>query len=198
MDFSTVHILDLLKSYGYWILFPLVVVEGPVTTVIAGFLSSTGYMLFVPAYLIIVVADLTGDVLYYSAGRYLLMNSGVVKFLSFLGVDVKKINKAEEVMKRNRGKILFFGKLSHAIGGPILVAAGALKVSIKDFLWFNFWATLPKSLVFLLVGYFFGHAIGNINKYLGITTMLLFMGTGLVVLIYWFIVKKAKKIINNI
>lgn len=198
MDFSTQEIVDLLRNYSYWILFPLIVIEGPVTTVVAGFLSSTGYMLFVPVYLIIVIADLTGDVLYYLAGRYLLMNSKVVKFLSFLGVDINKINKAEGVMKRNRGKILFFGKLSHAIGGPILVAAGALKVSVKDFLWFNFWATLPKSLVFLLVGYFFGHAVGNINRYLGMTTIFLFVGTTLIVLVYWFVVKKAKKMINNI
>lgn len=197
MQPSTTQILELLNHYSYWILFPLIVVEGPITTIIAGFLVSVGFMVFIPAYLIIVIADLVGDVLYYTVGRYFL-TSGVIKFLNFLDVDMKKINKAENVMKRNIGKILFFGKLSHAIGGPILVAAGALRVPIGDFVWFNFWATLPKSLVFLLVGYFFGHAFSRIDKYLGWTTVGLAVITGLAVIGYWLIFKKAKKIVGNI
>jgi membrane protein DedA with SNARE-associated domain len=84
------------------------------------------------------------------------------------------------------------------VGGPILIAAGAVKIPIKDFLWYNFWATLPKSLAFLLIGFFFSHAIDKLNKYLGWTSLGLAILVALIILIYWLVYTKAKKIVKNL
>jgi len=190
-------IVDLLFRHNYFVLFPLVVIEGPVVSIIAGFLVSIGFMDLIPAYLTIVAGDLAGDVLYYSIGRYFL-NTKIYKILKFFGLDSKKVGAAEETIKRNSGKILFFGKLSHAIGAPILIAAGAIKISIKEFLWYNFWATLPKSLAFLLVGYFFGHALDRLNKYLGWASLGLAAIVALIILGYFIVFRKAKKMVGDL
>ena len=79
------QIFGLLYTYSYLVLFPLVVIEGPVVTIITGFLVSLGFMDFIPAYFTIMAGDLTGDVLYYSAGRWWLNKTykGVIKIFGY-------------------------------------------------------------------------------------------------------------------
>lgn len=197
MHLTTALILSLIYKYGYLILFPLVVVEGPFITVVSGYLISTGFMLFLPVYITVVVADLTGDILYYSAGRFLL-HKKFYGILGFFGINPGVVRQNEKIFKRNRGKILFFGKLSHVIGAPILVAAGAVKVSLRDFLWFNFWATLPKSLIFLLLGYYFGHALRALKFYLGWTYLGLAIFTLVIILIYRLVYNKVRRQTNTV
>ncbi|HKC04372.1 MAG TPA: VTT domain-containing protein [Patescibacteria group bacterium] len=194
---SQLIILNLLYNYSYIILFPLVVIEGPIVTVIAGFLVSIGFMSFTPAYMTIVVGDLTGDLLYYSVGRW-WFNSFIHGFLKFLKIDLGKIQKLKTVIAKHKGKVLFFGKLSHAIGAPILVSAGLAEIPIKDFLWFNFLATLPKSLILLLVGYYFGSTLANFNKYFNWTILGLVIVTGITIFSYSIISKWAKGIMDKL
>lgn len=64
------QIISLLTAYKYFFLFPIVVVEGPIITVIAGFLSSLGYLNIIIAYLVVVAGDIVGDSAYYAIGFY--------------------------------------------------------------------------------------------------------------------------------
>ncbi len=194
---NSTEIFSLLYTYGYHVLFPLVLLEGPIATIAGGFLVAGGYMNFYMAYLVVIVADLAGDIIYYWIGRSFLNTVGL-KLLSFVGIDSKNIEHAKKAMNYHKGKILFFGKLSHAIGGPILIAAGALKVPIKDFVLFNFLATIPKSLTFLMVGYLFGDTIGRWGKYIKLTSIGLALFTVIVVVIYLQLYKKAKRLFDNL
>lgn len=199
--FNSAHqvneIFYLLYTYSYLVLFPLVVLEGPIVTIIAGFLVSLGFMDFIPTYLTVISGDLAGDVLYYSAGRWWL-NSMVNKVFSFFKVDIKKIERLEKTIKKHKGKVLFFGKLSHAIGGVILFAAGIVKLPFNEFFAFNLLATLPKSLILLGVGYFFGSTVSNFGKYLNITVLALFVFTILLVGLYFLITYLANKFIRKL
>jgi len=189
-------IFALLYAYGGIILFPLVVVEGPVVTIIAGFLASLGVLSPIPTYLTIVAADLTGDFLYYSLGRWWL-KSVLTRLTSIFKVSMKTIEKLEGVLKRNEGKVLFFAKLSHVLGMPIMLAAGHAKIPLSDYLWFNFLATLPKSLIFLLVGYLLGSTITNYNKFVNLTILGVFILALLMFGISYFSNKITKKYFNN-
>jgi membrane protein DedA with SNARE-associated domain len=188
---TTLPIIGLLYDYSYAILLPLATAEGPIITVIAGFLISIGFMAFIPTYITVVGGDLLGDVFFYLAGRYLI-ESKIHRLFGWIGVNEQKIEASENAMRSHRGKILFFGKLYHAVGVPILIAAGALKIPIKDFLWFNFLASLPKSLAFLMVGYFFGSTLTSINKYLGWTAAGLALAATLGIAVY-IILRRSKK-----
>lgn len=191
------EITGLLYAHSYLILFPLVVVEGPIATVVAGFLVSLGFMAFIPAYFTVVTGDLGGDILYYLAGRYLLQ-SKIFALSKKFGTAPQKIKDAEVAIKKNKGKILFFGKITHTIGAPILIAAGILKIAFKDFFWFNFCATLPKSLTLILIGFFFGHSLNLLSKYFWVASLFLAFITFLVILIYYWTYLKAKKYMGKV
>lgn len=178
------QIFNLLYTYSYLVLFPLVVVEGPIVSIIAGFLVSLGFMDFIPTYLTIVAGDLTGDVIYYSAGRWWL-NKTYKKVLSFFNVKKSFMLKIEAGLKENKGPLLFFGKLSHAIGGIILFTAGSAGIPLKDFLEFNFLATLPKSLILVAVGYYFGSTITSFRKAVDYTVLGLLVLTIILIGLYF-------------
>ena len=175
----------------------MVVVEGPVVSIIAGFLVSVGFMDFWPTYLTIVSGDLAGDVLYYSAGRWWLNNT-YQKVLKFIRVNPNAFKKLENEIKKKRGPFLFFGKLSHAVGGLILFAAGAAKIPIEEFLKFNFLATLPKSLILIGVGYYFGSAVSNFNKAVDYTVLGLSVFTLILIGLYFGISYISGKFINKL
>lgn len=189
-------IFDLLFRYSYFILFPLVVIEGPIATIISGFLVSLGFMDFIPTYFTVIAGDLTGDVLYYAAGRWWL-NKTAKKVLSFFKVSLERIRRLEAGLRKHKGKVLFFGKLSHAIGGLILFAAGSAEIPLREFLWFNFWATLPKSLILILVGFFFGSTVSNFGKYLNYTVIGLFLFTLLLIGLYFVVIYISQSFIRK-
>lgn len=191
------HIVHLLYAYGYLVLFPLVVIEGPLVTILAGFLTSLRVFNFFLAYIVVVVADLTGDVLYYCAGRWWL-NGAFERTLSLFSVSLTKVKKIEKNLKEHRGKVLFFGKLSHVIGVIILFAAGHAEVPFGDYLWYNFLATLPKSLILLLVGYYFGSSIANFRRYLDFTVLGLLAFTIVCLAAYFVIVYFSNKEIRDL
>lgn len=194
---QTSEIFKLLFTYSYLILFPLVVVEGPVVTIIAGFLVSLGFMDFVPTYLTVITGDIAGDFLYYSAGRWWL-NKAYKKVLNFFNIKLSFLHKMEEALRKNKGPFLFFGKLSHAIGGIILFAAGSAGIPLKDFLWFNFLATLPKSLILLAVGFYFGSTVSNFKRYVDFTVLGLFVFTLLLIGVYYAVTYFSNKYINKL
>ncbi|HKB88084.1 MAG TPA: VTT domain-containing protein [Patescibacteria group bacterium] len=191
------HIFGLLYSYSYLVLFPLVVVEGPVVTIIAGFLVSLGFMDFTLAYMTIVVGDLAGDMLYYSAGRWWL-NKTYKRVFKFLRINLNLFYKLESAIKKNKGPFLFFGKLSHAIGGLVLFASGSAMIPVREFLWFNFWGTLPKSLILIAVGYYFGSTVSNFNRALNFTVLGLFVLTIILIGLYFGVSYLSDRFINKL
>ena len=188
--------INLLYTYSYLILFPLVVIEGPLVTIITGFLVSLGFMGFIPSYLIIISADLTGDVIYYSAGRWWL-NRTYKGVLNFFHINLELVHRLEKALRKNRGPTLFFGKLSHAVGGLILFAAGSAGIPLKEFLEFNFFATLPKSLILLGAGYYFGRAVNNLQRTLDYTVLGLFVVTLILIGIYFTSVRLSDNLIKR-
>src|SRR3989338_6750213 len=128
-------IIALLTTYKYLLLFPIVIVEGPIITVIAGFLSSLGQLNFFISYAIAVVGDVVGDCIYYALG--------------------------------------FYGR--------------------QKFVWYNFIATLPKSLILLLIGFYFGETYAKINTYLDYTAIISTVLAVLSVIIYFAVKKISQK-----
>lgn len=183
--FSLTTMVGWLISYKYVILFPLVALEGPIVTIICGFLASLGYFSLPLALTVIVLGDLAGDCLHYAVGRW-----GRNKFLGswgkYTGAAPEKIARLESHFKRHKIKTLVAGKISHGIGGIPLVAAGAAKMPFGEFIVINFLLTLPKSLALLLVGFYFGQAYVRINTFFELATVLFVGAAFLVGALYFF------------
>jgi membrane-associated protein len=158
MSIDAEALVSLLSTHPYLLLFPLVLVEGPLATVCTGFLISAGLMSWPFAYLLAVTADLTGDTLYYFLGR-----SGrhprVHGYLARFGLTGRRLTRLEVALRKNLAKTLVGAKIADIAAIPALVAAGLAKVGYGRFLAWDSVATLPKTAVLMAVGFFFGAQI---------------------------------------
>jgi membrane protein DedA with SNARE-associated domain len=177
VSFNADILTSLLSAHPYLLLFPLVVVEGPLATVCAGFLVSLGLMSWPFAYPLAVTADLTGDTFYYLLGR-----SGrrprVRHHLARSGLTARRLARLEGAFrKKNLAKTLVGAKIADVAAIPALVAAGLAKVGYGRFLAWDSVATLPKTAVLMALGFIFG---AQIDPYLDSgSAALLIMGAGI-------------------
>ncbi len=178
-----------LAQYKYFALFPLAVAEGPIITVVAGFFTSLGYLNFWFAYIIIVIGDLAGDAVHYSFGRW-GGRAFIDRWGKWFGVGPGQIETIEKQFNKRGDKLLFIGKMSHGVGGAFLIAAGLIKMPFDKFIFANMLATLIKSLVLLLLGFYFGHALSTINTYLEKITLITFGAVIFGALIYFLYFRK--------
>ena len=193
MNIPLDQISQLLLDYRYLILFPLVVIEGPIVTVAAGFFIALGNLNAYIVYALVVTGDLAGDFIYYFLGR-LGQGGPIERWGKFIGLNVDRVRRLENHFKDNGGKTILIGKLSHGIGGAFLAAAGLAKMRWQSFLWYNFLGTVPKSLVLLVIGFYFGQALFRINRILE-ATAILFLILVAAIVIYHF--RQTEKKPNN-
>jgi membrane protein DedA with SNARE-associated domain len=141
-------------------LIPLAIIEGPIVSIICGFLVTLGVFNFVAVYLVMVIGDIVGDGIIYYIGY-----SGK-RFLHFFKITEEKLEKAKTYFHENHKKAIIMSKLVHGIGFTGLIAAGASHVPYKRY--FKTCALISgiQSLVMLIIGIFFGHAYVQIGKYL--------------------------------
>jgi membrane protein DedA with SNARE-associated domain len=186
------QIILLLTTYKYLFLFPVAVVEGPIITVIAGFLSSLGILNIFIAYALVVICDLIGDIMHYAFGYY-----GGQRFVKrwgrFLGITLERVEQLEKHFEKHTGKTLIIGKLAQVLGAVVLVAAGIARVPFRKFIWYNFIATLPKSLVLLLIGYYSGESYVKISSYLDYTAIGTVVAAVIFIVIYFMMRRLSKK-----
>lgn len=154
---------QLIQAQGLLLLFPLSILEGPIISVIAGWLVRLHLIPLGWTFAVLVLGDLVGDALHYLLGR-----SGLHRFPERwrrrLGIDDAAIAGLTTHFQDQGGRTLIIGKLTHGLGFAALIAAGAARMPFGRFLWYNLVATLPKTAGFLLLGYLLGHAevtIGN-------------------------------------
>lgn len=163
IDLSLQKIIVLLTLYKYEILFPISVIEGPIATVIAGFLFSLHIMNWFIIYVVVVLGDITGDTLMYSFGRF--GGKYIKKYGSKLGVTETRLESAKKTFNNHHHKTIIASKLVHGIGVSGIVAAGILKIPYVRFIKTCLAVTLLQSALFLIIGIFFGHAYQQISYY---------------------------------
>lgn len=183
MIFSPDQIIEWILVYRYVILFPIMVFEGPIITIIAGFIASLGLLNIYIVYLLMLLADLTGDVIYYSIGRW--GRKGIVyRINSFFGLTPTRLEKLENHFSRHQKKTIILGKLLHAFSAPTLIVAGLTKMPFSRFIALSFIAAVPNYALFAAIGYFFGSAYVNAGKYLNYFNAVLIIVAVLAIIAY--------------
>jgi membrane protein DedA with SNARE-associated domain len=161
-------------KYGYAALLLATVVEGPVATIIGAFLASQGLLNIAFVYAVSVGGDLTGDLIYYGIGR-----SGRIAWRPRPSHGFKRrwfrVLTLARQLRTNAGRMLLFGKFTHSAGFLILLTAGAIRVPMTAFLGYNLLGTLPKSALFIVIGYYFCAAYNRLDSYLGVASPLIFI-----------------------
>lgn len=148
------QIVGLLSHNAYLVLLPLSIVEGPIVTLVCGFLISIGQLNPLLTFGIVVAGDLIGDAILYSLGR-----SGSGRLMSVWrkeGRTATRARKLKDQLLSKADRMLIVGKLTHAIGAPVLLAAGMVRMPFVRFMAVNLGATLLKSFALLVAGYWIG------------------------------------------
>jgi membrane protein DedA with SNARE-associated domain len=156
-------IVHLVEQHGYVFLFLIASAEGPIITIIGAFLAAKGYFNIFSVYVVVVAADLASDVLLYGVGRASRIQAfGGLR--AFLGMTTERFLKLERAVERHGGKIVLFAKYSQT-ALVALPAAGAACMPMGRFVGYNVMGAIPKSLILVLIGYYFGYAYDRINSY---------------------------------
>jgi len=152
--------IQLLLTYKYLILVPLAIIEGPIVTVLCGFLVTLKVFNPFVVYVVMVLGDIVGD-----GGIYYLGYSGK-RFLKYFKITEEKLENAKKYFHENHNKAIAMSKLIHGIGFTGLVAAGASHVPYKKYFKTCALISIIQSFVMLMIGILFGHAYVVIGKYL--------------------------------
>ncbi len=181
-------------AHGYFLVFLIMCVEGPITTAAAGFAAALGYFDPWVVLIISVLGDLIPDSIYYFIG-YSGRFSIVEKFGFRLGLTQARIDGLEKKLKAHFGKTMVALKLTPVIPTFGFMLVGYLKLSFMKFTKFSALVTIPKSIIFLVIGYFFGR-LYNIDQYVHYAEIF-FPLTVLVIAGLYFGYKKASVLIAS-
>ena len=189
--FSVGQILGWLLLYKYAALFAVVAVEGPISTLIAGYLSSLGLFDFWTAYIVAVAGDLASDAGYYTLGRF-GRERFVKKYGHYVGITPDRITALEKHFDNHGGKMLIFGKIADPLSSTIQTISGMTRMKLSTYATYNVAATIFKSFILILVGFYFGEALHQadiIRRTVGITAIVI----GILIVAVYFIYRKTKQ-----
>lgn len=189
MHITLLNISAWLLHYKYFALFPLMVVTGPIVTVVSGSLVAAKIFNFLYAYIVIVAADMAGDSLYYMTGRWGGLNF-INKWGHYFGLNAERIENLKKYFEKHGAKTLLFGKFTQIFGSIILVSAGIAKIPYATFFFYNLLATLVKSLFFLLIGFYFIQIYLRIRLYSDYIAAIFTIFVVLVIIGYNFYIRK--------
>lgn len=151
--------VELLLTYKYLIIIPLAIIEGPITSVISGFLTTLGVFNIFLVFMIMVLGDIIGDAIYYYIGY-----SGK-NLLHYFKISEEKIEKAKIYFQENHKKAIAGSKIMWGIGTAGLITAGLLRIPYKKYFKTCALYSLAQSLIMIILGVFFGQSYVIIGKY---------------------------------
>lgn len=195
MDQTGQHIFQFLAHYGYWMMLPLMIVEGPVVTLMSAILAKLGAFNIWLVFFFSVLGDIIGDVILYYLG-YRFGISFVEKFGKYIGITEKLIAKMKKYFLRHGGKTIFAVKSTTGLCWATFAAAGIVHMDFKKFLKNSFLGGLIWSGFLVAMGYFYGYLWKEIRdsiSWIGWVISLLALATFLFIQLYKY--RQAKKII---
>lgn len=132
--------------------------EGPTVMAAAGFFIKLGHLEILPSYFLLLLGDLSADVMWYYIG-HIAAEKTIIKIEKHVGLTPGKSEKIKRLFNRHDSKILFISKLTMGFGFSLgtLMTAGMAKVPLKKFILVNFLGGLIWTAGLVSLGYFFGN-----------------------------------------
>ncbi len=198
IDLADPQVLFYIKTFGYPTLFLIMIIEGPIITVIGAFLASLGFFNIGIIFFLSLLGDIVGDIILYALGYF-----GGAQLLSraekWLRINLVTMDKLRHFFTLHGQKTIFYVKSTTGLCWITFILAGTLKMNFQKFLRASFLGGIVWSGFLVLSGFFFGYAFEKINdylKYAGIIITLLVVSFIFFVTLY----KKhqSRKIMENV
>lgn len=165
VNFSDPQTLLYIKTIGYPTMFIIMVIEGPIMTIVGAFLASVGFFNVFVILILSILGDVAGDIILYTVGYH-----GGARILEkaekFLKIKPFIIEKLKKHFEKHGKKTIFYVKSTTGLCWITFIAAGAIRMKFRDFLFASFWGGIVWSGFLVISGYFFGYAFEKINDYI--------------------------------
>ena len=189
-------VLGWVINHGYWLMFLAMLIEGPIITAAAAFSFALGYFTLPAIFVLSLLGDLVADIIYYAIG-YWGRISLVERYGHYFGLTNERMERIEHHLEAHGGKTLLALKLAPFIPTPGLMLVGVARMRLPKFTLISLAITIPKTILFMIVGYYFGQAYSTFSKDFGYASM----GIAVIILLYMFYKayqKSAEKIGESI
>jgi len=163
METAGQHIFEFLRHYGYFIMLPLMIIEGPVATIISAMLASLGAFNVFIVLIFSIAGDMIGDIILYGLGHKYGM-SFVRGFGKYMGITEKLVLRMEKYFVNHGGKTIFAVKSTTGLCWATFVAAGIVKMDFKKFMKYSFLGGIVWSGFLVAMGYFYGYLWREIKQ----------------------------------
>lgn len=151
---------ELIKEYGYIILFLWGILEGEMGLIMGGLLSHTGDMWLPIAIFAAGLGGFTGDQIYFYIGRY--SKKRVRKLLS---MQRRKFAIANLLLKKHGWPIIFVQRYMYGLRTIIPIAIGITRYSAKKFALINLISAWAWAAITIVPVYFMGEYILEILEW---------------------------------
>jgi membrane protein DedA with SNARE-associated domain len=152
--------------HGYAIMFVAMLVEGPIVTAAAAFMYTQGYFSLAAIFALSLLGDIVADIIYYIIG-YWGRITVVERYGHWVGLSQSRLQRMEHLMHQHAGKTLLALKLTPFLPTPGLMLVGATRMPLMQFISTCLLIIIPKSLLFMIVGYYFGKGYSTFSTYFG-------------------------------
>lgn len=182
-------LIELIKEYGYIILFLWSILEGEMGLIMGGLLCHTGDMTLALAIIVAGFGGFVGDQIYFYIGRY---NKGYIqrKMVS----QRRKFALAHLLLKKYGWPIIFVQRFLYGLRTIIPISIGLTRYSAKMYAFINFLSGFVWASITIVPVYIYGEEILSLFEwakehfYLAIPFALVMIGG----LMYFFHVKTQK------
>jgi membrane protein DedA with SNARE-associated domain len=155
-----------LKHYGYWVMLPLMIIEGPIAAMFAAMMASLGAFNVWIVLAFSIFGDLIADALFYWLGYKYGM--GFVNSVGkYIGITPKLVERMEGYFQKHGRKTIFAVKSTTGLCWTTFVAAGIVKMDFKKFMVYSFYGGIIWSGFLVAMGYFYGYLWKSIKQYIG-------------------------------
>jgi len=165
MEHTGQFIFIFLKNYGYWLMLPLMVIEGPIVTVLAATMAALGAFNVFIVLGFSILGDLIGDALFYGLG-YKWGMTFVHRFGKYIGITESLVLRMEKYFEKHGGKTIFAVKSTTGLCWTTFVAAGIVKMNFKKFMQYSFFGGIVWSGFLVAMGYFYGFLWRDLKQYI--------------------------------
>jgi len=193
---SPIGILAFLQTTGYFILFIVMVFEGPIITYAAAFAASLGVFNIFYIFILSFLGNIVGDFIFFFIGR-VGKRYVIDKYVSHW-LKEKRIERIRGYLKNNPGKTIVAIKLTPPLPAPGLILAGASEISFKTFFIYSSIVSASYSLFLTILGFYSGVAFNTIANNFGYIEIIIAGVIILTILIFILTRYLSKKISNQL
>lgn len=159
------EIIQLILDKGYFIMFFIMIIEGPMITIIIAFLASQGLFDILVVFSLSILGDFIGDIFFYYIGKYFGLDF-IDKFGKYFRISYERFRKINKLLKKHGGKVLFMSKSTTGLGIATFIAAGIVDMDMQKFMKFSILGGIVWSTFLICIGYFFGYLYEEISVYI--------------------------------